>query len=106
MNRYGLTILRERRTLAYGLDHGLGLHWMPDWMQSAIVFVWNKTYCAIWGHDETMVGIVKDPSCVDCCKPLRRIRFASAKQARRAGAEVLKRYGPVFKMLSDDRMKD
>lgn len=63
--------MSKRKTLAYGLDHGFGLHWMPRWAMDAIVLVWNKVYCAIYGHDEIMVGIVKNPCCPACCKPLK-----------------------------------
>lgn len=52
LKRYGLVrmIYGPGPSLGYGVDHGVGCGWLPNWAQHGIVALWNPVVCAVWGH--------------------------------------------------------
>ena len=67
--------LHGRLIFTYGMHHGFGCGWLPAWIQRLIVHTWNRTYCALWGHDDCLrdlaeSGELDELGCVDCSTPL------------------------------------
>ena len=59
--------------LAWG-SHCGRFRWLPYFIKKLIVTVWNRTACAVWGHNDLMfhINIPEEPipHCVDCCAAL------------------------------------
>ena len=47
---FGL-VLDDRWHMLYGMNHGFGYRWMPDFIQRAICTFWNHIACAIVEHE-------------------------------------------------------
>ena len=62
--------------IVYGYNHGV-LRWAPMWLKHTICHLWNRTHCAIKGHDQlsydafTQHVIPGAPKCGYCCAPLK-----------------------------------
>jgi hypothetical protein len=57
--------------LGYRMRGGFGYRWLPDFIQHAIVRVWNSVMCQLFGHDWLDYRQLSGENlivCVNCCK--------------------------------------